>query len=120
MAKRQIDTLPLLEGTIVFAASAPAFVGATVRVFLEDVSIMDAPAPVIAEHVEHQVTYAGHPLAFKLFGEIPHTEHHYNVRVHISRDGSADIKAGDFITMQSYPVLTHGYPETIQVEVRAI
>ncbi|MCU0514838.1 MAG: YbaY family lipoprotein [Anaerolineae bacterium] len=111
------ETTPLVQGDIVLPPETPALVGATVRVFLEDVSRLDAPAPLIAEHVEHNVTYSGAALPFKLYGELPHLEHHYSVRVHISLHDGTDILPGDFLSTDSYPVLTHGHGRQLSVKV---
>lgn len=111
---------PLVEGEIVFDADVPAFSGATVHVYLENTGRMDAPAPVIAEHIEHNAAYNGRAIPFKIFGNMPPADEHYSLRVHISRDGSADIKKGDFINTQSYPVLTHDHPKSLKVQVKKI
>lgn len=103
-----INTVPLAEGTIVFGSGAAAFTGATLHVYIEDVSVMDGSAPSIGEYLERDVAYSGSPLAFKISGQPPKPGHRYNVRVHISADGSSEIKKGDYITKQSYPVLTGG------------
>jgi uncharacterized protein (DUF2141 family) len=44
----------------------------------------------------------------------------YAVSVHIDVDGNGKINSGDFINMESYPVLTYGYPDNILVYVRQI
>src|SRR5262245_42826717 len=114
-----INTVPLVEGKIVFDGDVPAFSGATLRVRVEDVSRMDAPAGVPGEFVK-VISYDGTPIPFKVSGQSPDQSHRYNVRVHISIDGSDDIKKGDFITTQSYPVLTHGAPGNITVHVKKV
>ena len=103
-----INTIPLLDGKIVFSEGAPAFTGATVHVYIEDVSVMDGSASSIGEYLERNVAYSGSPLSFKISGQSPKEGHSYNVRVHISMDGGSEIKKGDYITKQSYPVLNGG------------
>lgn len=56
---------------------------------------------------------------FSLEIVIPEVEEHavYTLRVHIDCSGSGDVSAGDRLTTQSYPVLTNGAPDHIDVEV---
>ena len=45
----------------------------------------------------------------------------YSIRVHIDVDNNGKINSGDFITMESYPVITYGYPkDNISVHVRKV
>jgi uncharacterized lipoprotein YbaY len=111
---------PIVTGTIEFDAAVDAFVSATLRVFLEDVGMMDAPAKHIAEHIDHNFTYSGGKVPFQIYGSISHPTSRYSVRVHVSRDGSSDIQKGDFISTQSYPVLTHGNPAQVAIKVQQV
>ena len=61
------------------------------------------------------------PLDFRLEAPAsldPHAR--YEVRVHVDLGASGQKKAGDQITMQSYPVGTLGYPGAVSVNVRRI
>jgi hypothetical protein len=110
----------LLSGHIYFADDTKPFTG-TLRVVLENVARMDAPAPVIAETVHEDFRYEGKPVPYTLRGEIPADGgQRFNVRVHVSRDGSEDFKSGDYITTESYPALTPGGPSHLDVKVQAI
>ncbi|HEX2618655.1 MAG TPA: YbaY family lipoprotein [Phototrophicaceae bacterium] len=117
-----MGTKTKVTGEILLDDSAPAFSGATVYVRLEDTSLMDATAPVLAEQVLHRVSHAeGQPISFNLEGERPVNEQsRLNVSVHISLHNSGEIRPGDYITVQSYPVLTHGNPDHVQVQVRRV
>ena len=115
--------MPLVEGEITFDQSASSFVGATVRVRLEDVTAADAPALLVAEEIERDVTFhpeAGATLPFALTGEPPDAGRSYAVRVHIDLDGDGEVSRGDYISTQSHPVLTFGYPRRVEIPVRRV
>ncbi|MBL8145990.1 MAG: hypothetical protein JNL34_06370, partial [Anaerolineae bacterium] len=44
----------------------------------------------------------------------------YSVRAHIATSGSGEVERGDYITMQSYPVLTRGYGNRVTLAVRRV
>ena len=113
----------LVEGEVVFEASAPPIRGGTLYVALEDVSYADAPARVMARYVARDVDHdpqAPAPLRFRLAGPPPDPRARYVVSAHVDVDGDGAVTRGDFISMQSYPVLTHGYPTVVTVEVRQV
>ncbi len=114
---------PLVEGEIKFEEEAPPFSGATMYVRLEDVSVADAPARVVAEDTRRDVSFesrAGESLKFAIEGAAPDPKGSYAVRAHIDLDGDGQVSRGDFISMQSYPVLTFGYPRQVSVLVRQV
>jgi uncharacterized lipoprotein YbaY len=88
-----------------------------------NISYADEPARVLAEHVERGLRFdpqhdAG--LTFALSGPPPDPQARYIVQVHVDLDGDGAISHGDFVTMQSYPVLTLGHPHEIAVVVRQV
>ena len=90
---------------------------------VEDYSRADAPSPVIGETVRSDVVFeADGRERFRI--EIPpgaiDERNMYSVRVHVDVDGSGSIDTGDLITMRSYPVLTRGHPDEVEVEVRPV
>jgi hypothetical protein len=114
---------PLVRGTIEFPPETPSFSGATVYVRLEEVGRADALATPVAEAALQEVSYqAGseESLAFALPGRISDRQGSYSVRVHVDLDGDGMISRGDYISMESYPVLTHGYPDEVAVRVRRV
>jgi uncharacterized lipoprotein YbaY len=114
--------MALVTGEIVFDSEA-AFSDAVVRVMLEDVSLAGAPATVIAEQVIRNVDSRGGRIPFSLEGTLPADNDdraRYSVRAHVSLHGGEDFKKGDFISTQSYPVLTHGHPKRVTVHVKRI
>ena len=80
---------------------------ALVIVRLEDIARADVPDVVIVEARRQYVHLEpGAVLEFEI--DVPSEERserrRYSVSAHVSITGSATIKKGDFITMQSYPV----------------
>lgn len=112
--------LPLVKGEIIFDQDARSFSDARIFVRLEEVSLADSPSRVISEQVIESASYvakSGASIKFALYGEMPDKHGRYVVSVHVDVDGDGKIGPGDYITMESYPVLTFGYPN--QVDVRA-
>lgn len=112
----------LLRGRVVFDGTS-SFAAATVYVRLEDVSRLDAPSMVIVEQVLRDVSYrAGSQegLEFTLHGQLPDEKASYIVRVHVDIDGDGHISHGDYLSTESFPVLTYGYPHDITVRVQEV
>jgi hypothetical protein len=111
-----------LTGEIVFAGDRP-FADASARVTLEDVSRVDAASSTIAEQVIAGVSFdptVGGAIPFALSAEIPDEGGSYVVRVHVDVDGDGQVSPGDYLSMESFPVLTHGKPDRITVPVREV
>lgn len=109
-----------LSGQVRF--TEPVAAGGTLRVRVEDVSRADAPAHLVAEArfpVDHALA-AGDTLPFLLQVPAVDEQIHYAVRVHLDQDGTGDVVRGDRISMESYPVLTGGHPDTVLVEAHLI
>jgi hypothetical protein len=82
--------------------------------------MQDAPSKLISQQVIENVNYGSDEAAhhqkkikFTFFGDriIVDFRRLYAIRVHIDVDNNGKINPGDFISMQSYPVITHGYPK---------
>jgi uncharacterized lipoprotein YbaY len=131
--ERTMTTTLLAKGEISFdQKNVKTFSGATIYVRLKDVTMQDTPSKLISQQVIKNVSYnsgnvTGHhyqkKIEFKLFGDriaIDFTRS-YAVSVHIDVDNNGMINSGDFISMESYPVITHGYPsDNISVHVRQV
>jgi hypothetical protein len=114
---------PLVIGSITLGPEVREFDGVTVYVRLEDVSRADAGATPIAEQVLKDVSHragAEKSLDFALYGAPPVQGADYNVSVHVDVDGDGEISRGDYITVESYPVLTHGTPECVRVRLEEV
>lgn len=117
------NDVQLVSGEVVFGEGDEAFSEATAYVRLEDVSRTDAPSHVIAEqvirHVSYQPGQAG-KLAFDLHGAAPDERVRYSVSAHLDVDGDGQVSRGDYISMESYPVLTQDYPREVTVRLRKV
>ena len=127
---------PLLRGKIIFDKNnVKSFSGATVYIRLEDVTMQDAPSKLISQQVINNVSYgggaddiAGHhhhqkKIEFALFDDeiVVDARRLYTITVNIDADNNGKINPGDFINMESYPVITHGYPkDNVSVRVRQV
>jgi uncharacterized lipoprotein YbaY len=112
-----------VSGDILFGEGSEAFSGATAYIRLEDVSRADAPARIAAEQAIRQISYRpGQPgrIGFELDGISPDERSRYVVSVHLDVDGDGQVSRGDYISVESYPVLTQGYPRVVSVSLRKI
>lgn len=113
----------LVSGELVFGEGNEGFSEATAYVRLEEVSRADAPSRVVAEQVTHHVSYKpGQPgkLVFNLRGLVLDEHARYTVSAHLDVDGDGQISRGDYISMESFPVLTQGYPSVVIVRLRKV
>ena len=112
----------LVKGEIIFD-DVVAFSGATIYVRLMDVSKMDVASRVITQQVIRKVIYdpaSPRKIIFALYGEVPDNRARYTITVHVDRGHDGKIKTGDFINMESYPVLTQGYSNYVTVHVKQV
>jgi uncharacterized lipoprotein YbaY len=111
----------MLTGRVRLGGALPAG-PAVLRVIVEDVSRIDAAAPVVAQWVTPLLgpLAAGADIPFALSVNDVDEGVRYNVRVHIDTSGSGDVTPGDLVSTAAYPVLTGGAPATVTVEVRTI
>lgn len=114
---------PLVEGEILLGEAQRSFTGATVHVQLEDVSYADAPSRVVAEQaipdVSHETGTEG-TVKFALYGDIPDERGRYIVTVRVDLQARGRVSRGDYLSMESYSVLTHGNPKQISVRLREV
>ena len=110
-----------IEGSVEFHAGS-ALMGAKAYIRVRDVSLADAAAPIVAEQVVTGITAASGgtvSVPFRLaFPPAPGAD--YNLEAHISASGAQDIKAGDYLTVQSFPVPLDRATASMRVEARAI
>jgi uncharacterized lipoprotein YbaY len=114
---------PLVRGKIVFDPEPEDLSRAKIYIRLADTSLADAPSRVVSEQVLMELppagTAKGH-LSFALHGALPDPRASYSVSVHVDMQNDGKISQGDYINMQSYPVLTYGYPDRITLLVRRV
>lgn len=94
---------------------------AIARIRVEDISRADAPQIVIAEQRwEHVRLVPGGILPFEIAVPLQQISgrRRYSVSAHIDVSGSGDVELGDLVTVQTYPVLTDGDDQPIEVQLR--
>ncbi|WP_369213529.1 hypothetical protein [Streptomyces flavofungini] len=89
----------------------------TLRAQVEEIAAADAPSRVVARTAERGVDLTAPP---RLSIEVPPPDPRarYTVRVHADVDGSGAVAPEDFVSVRGNPVLTHGSPDAVAVEVR--
>jgi uncharacterized lipoprotein YbaY len=113
----------LVQGEILIEETAQSFVSATAYVRLEDVSCIDDSSRIIGQQIIQNVSHTvGTPerLEIRLYGQISDEKASYAVSVHIDVDNDGQVSRGDYISMESYPVLTFGYLNQVFVRVRRV
>jgi uncharacterized lipoprotein YbaY len=93
---------------------------------LEDVTVADVSSRIVTRQIAGCLDLPSYgnisrndpfTIPFKLFYEIGDKQRRYAVSVHVDMDGDGKVSMGDYINMQSYPVITQGYPTQISVKV---
>lgn len=113
----------LVNGKILFGKDVGTFSGATVNVYLEDISLQDAPSKIVVKQAIPNVLHergTDTSLEFELYGEKPDQRASYSIRVHVDLHGGGQIHRGDCITKQAYPVLTFGHPNNVAITVHEV
>jgi putative lipoprotein len=111
-----------VRGEIVLPPGAPPE-AARVVVQLEDVSRADAPSVVVGEQRSEQVRLQGRDrleFAIEVPADAIDPRAMYSVRAHVDTSGSGTVERGDFVSTQSYPVLTGGAPDEVKIAVRPV
>lgn len=112
-----------VTGEIILAKEMDSFFDAVVHIYLEDVSLQDNPSMIVAQQMIRNVSHEKKiesRLPFALHADNINKYLNYSVFVHIDMQGDGKINLGDYISMQSYPVLTLGYPDKIFVSVKHV
>lgn len=113
----------VVKGEITFAGKPELPASAKMYVRLRNTSLADAASMVVAEQViEHVARFLskGEKVAFVLEPGSVDERASYIVSVWVDVDGDGKISKGDYISMQSYPVLTYGYPNEVTIEVKEV
>lgn len=117
------STPRVVRGSIRLPSKMPPGIAAQIVVRVEDVSRADAPSIVIGEQRLATVSICGGdsvPFAIQVPAERIDDRGSYSVSAHIDLGGSGQVETGDFISTQTYPVLSRQYPDDVDVEVRPV
>jgi uncharacterized lipoprotein YbaY len=112
-----------VKGEIVLPTTGLPAKPVDVIVSVEDTSRADAPAVVVAQQRQRNVSLReGSPVPFRV--EVPadriDERHSYSASAHIDVSGSGDVKVGDLVSTESYPVLTRGYGTEVRIRVKRV
>lgn len=100
---------------------APLAKSAVAHVVVEDVSLADAPARIVGEQRLHLEQFTGDAsFSVGIASSVIDPSRSYSVRVHIAQEDREEIKKGDFVSTQAYPVLTHGAGNQLVVQVSKV
>ena len=111
-----------ISGTIQFEDVRRPATDVTVYVRVEETSRLDAPASRIAEVVLRGVhLFPGSPpIPFTVHDVFFDPSEHYVVQVHADVDGDGQVTRGDYVSVQSYPVLTSAHAGGVAIAVREV
>jgi len=113
----------IIKGELQFEDRVVSFTNATMCVYLENVSVADASSEIAGYYERKNVNFPNDKsktLSFEISGRDLDEHENYAVRVHIDIDRDGNVSKGDFINMQSYPVVTFGHPRQISILVRQV
>lgn len=114
---------PVVKGEIKFAGKPALPPSAKTYVRLLNTSLADAPSNVVAEQVIDHIASSlskNERVAFRLEPDSIDERDSYTVSVLVDLDGDGKVSKGDYISMQSYPVLTFGSPSEVSIEVKQV
>jgi len=111
-----------IRGTIQFEDVRQPARDVTVYVRVEEASRLDAPASLIAEVVLRGVhVFPGSPpIPFTMRDVFSGRSGRYVLRVHADVDGDGQVTRGDYVSVQSYPVLTSADASRVAIVVREV
>ena len=123
MVSKETPT-PLLTVQVLFEEKLESVSDATIYISILDVTMADAPSKVILQQVVKDIDYKANNnksyQEFRIYGQIPNNKASTPLEVHVDVDNDGKISVGDYINMESYPVLTYGNPNYISVKVKNV
>lgn len=119
--------MTLILGQVVFDGDTPDVDRVLLTVRLEDVSLAGMRTTIVAVHQREVDLAEDDSLRFEILpaadSPVINPRSSYAVTAHVSLhpdEQPEDIMQGDYLTVQSYPVLTQGNPSIVTVEVKLI
>ncbi len=117
------ETENTINGIVTFESIESQFENVSVRITLEDVSLMDVSSVLIAETTVEDVSVdetSDLSIPFEIsYGDLQEG-YTYSLSAHVDVDGDGSVSAGDYLTTQHVDVLYSGVEETIEVPVEFI
>jgi hypothetical protein len=123
MGARRLPAIGLMvmriSGTIQAAGGFVDISGATIRLRVDDVSRVDAPAVTL---VRRDIPSPGNTQSIPFSIEGPPVDKAADciLYVHVDRSGSGTVRPGDYVTTQAYPISKFQGLEKIEVLVRPV
>jgi uncharacterized lipoprotein YbaY len=108
-----------ISGKIVFDNLTASLYRSTIIIYLEDISLQDAPSKLIRYKTMNNITYEHNKdkgIDFSINGSVPDIERIYNIRIDIDVNNNGIIDKGDYISTKLYslsPKLNIGYNNLI-------
>lgn len=119
--------MALVTGRVIFDGGLPNVIDGVLTVKLEDVSLVGMKSELVGTYSCELNNSNIDGLDFEIHPNANSPDinprSNYVVTAHFSThpdDDSDGIRQGDYLTMQSYPVLTHGNPSAATVELKRI
>jgi uncharacterized lipoprotein YbaY len=110
-----------ITGAIVLPGDAPVVIAGQVIIEVLDISLADAPSQLIAEQLLSNVALQpGGRINFSIVAPEVDANRTLTLRVHISLDGSGQVKSGDLLSTTIYPIPNTGTPPPFDVAVVVI
>jgi uncharacterized lipoprotein YbaY len=114
-----------VSGRVTFAPGSTIPAGwetkpAVGRVKLVVVTLADSPSIDVTSASFTAKNGAPIPFELALEGTTIDPSRSYSVQAHLDVDGDGQVSTGDYVTVQSYPVLTHGHGSVVDVELVAV
>ena len=114
--------LKFINGTIIFD-NGETFSNATIYIRLEDISLMDVPSKILITQTMSNIYYdkKTNKQGIKFFIDIDkisfNSTNNYSIFVHIDVNNDGKLNAGDYVSFQNNPVLTHGHSNIVTIKV---
>lgn len=118
--------MQLINGTIMLDEENVAFSNATVYIRIEDVTLQDASSQLISQvklsNINYDYRLGDQGIEFSINdNNLEYSPNNmYSIFVHVDIDNNGEISLGDFVTVQSYPVVAHDPSNKMTIMVTKI
>jgi hypothetical protein len=110
-----------IAGSIILPADATEAIAREIAIELRDVTRLDAPSLLVAEHRLRDVRISPRlALLFELNAPESPASHDLNLRVHVDLRGAGSVQPGDFLTTMAVAVPTSGEVRDLRVPLARV